>query len=162
MCPPVVACSSRRCWYFRGEDEKAGCFDNLLPLPSAGPCLNSHQACLSVYIIVHTYCTCQSLTKSLCFASPFGNTRLLYPWIPWHSSIFMLFYSALDFKGKNVYPVLPWLRVQDPCIRATMLYILNQNLHTALHYQHTVVRHTHRALNKLLITSMNSLKRLLL
>lgn len=45
---PVCDCSSRQCWYLKGEDEMDGCFDNLLPRFSAGPCLNSHQACLSV------------------------------------------------------------------------------------------------------------------
>ena len=146
--------------------EKDGCFDNLLPRLSAGPCLNSHHACLSVYfcshlcVIVHTYCTCPSLTKSLRFASPFGKPHLL----PLDSLAVIHIYAV---------SLSPRLQGQKYLTSSSMIICARhfQKDHSATYVrfkflaQSSIIsiftymfRNTHEALSIFLVTSMNSLK----
>lgn len=100
---PISVFSPQRCWFLSKEDEKDGCFDNILPCLSASPCVNSHQASSTVFLLTSVYnCSYVRVHYWLnhyawrhCLAS-----SSFYPWIPWHWSIFILFPLFSGFKGK--------------------------------------------------------------
>lgn len=72
---------------------------------------------------------------------------VFYPWIPWHSSIFMLFHSVPGFKGRNIYPVLPWLFVLNT-FRCMCACVLNNYAQSSV--QALVHVQTHRASSEFL------------